>query len=89
MLHREREYDDFAKQPLLPNKLSQRGPGLAYGDVNGDGREDLYLCGAAGQHGQLFLATATGFEPKPMFDDSLSLFEHAKLRCRGNGSRFF
>jgi hypothetical protein len=75
MRHHEREYDDFAKQPLLPNKLSQFGPGLACGDVNGDNRDDLYLCGAAGQRGQLFLATATGFEPKQLFDESLSLFD--------------
>jgi hypothetical protein len=73
--HREREYDDFAKQPLLPHKLSQFGPGLACGDVNGDDRDDLYLCGAAGERGQLFLATATGFEPTQLFDESLSLFD--------------
>ena len=89
MMHREREFDDFAKQPLLPHKLSQFGPGLAYGDVNGDRREDVYLCGAAGQHGQLFLATETGFEPKPMFDDSLSLFELPSSDAEEMGAVFF
>ncbi|HEX2476249.1 MAG TPA: VCBS repeat-containing protein, partial [Lacipirellulaceae bacterium] len=89
MLHREREFDDFAKQPLLPNKLSQFGPGLAYGDVNGDGRDDLYLCGAAGQHGQLFLATETGFEPKQVFDESLSLFELPSSDAEEMGAIFF
>ena len=33
----EREFDDFSRQPLLPNKLSQLGPGVAVADINGDG----------------------------------------------------
>ena len=53
--HRERPFDDFERQPLLPNKLSQLGPGLAMADVDGDGLEDLFLGGAAGSPGQLQL----------------------------------
>lgn len=52
--HEEKPYDDFAIQPLLPNKLSQLGPGMAWGDVNGDGNDDLFLTGAAGQSDRLF-----------------------------------
>jgi hypothetical protein len=52
--HRENEFDDFARQPLLPNKLSQLGPAMAIGDVDGDGREDLFMGGAADTPGQLF-----------------------------------
>ncbi len=51
--HREQPYDDFADQPLLPNKLSQLGPGIACGDIDGDGDDDFYLGGAAGQSGTL------------------------------------
>jgi len=58
--HRERPYDDFARQPLLPNQLSRLGPGLALGDVDGDGDEDLYLSGAAGQPGQVLLRDSSG-----------------------------
>ena len=39
--HKERVYDDFAIQPLLPNKLSLEGPALACGDLDGDGRQDF------------------------------------------------
>ena len=54
--HSEREFDDFAVQPLLPHRLSRLGPGLAKGDVDGDGRDDIWCGGAAGQHGVLLLA---------------------------------
>ena len=53
--HAETPFDDFELQPLLPNKLSQLGPGLAISDVDGDGDEDIYLCGAAGQAGSLLM----------------------------------
>jgi hypothetical protein len=55
--HLEKPFDDFAHQSLLPNKLSQLGPGLAIGDVNGDGLEDIFMGGAAGSAGRIFLNT--------------------------------
>lgn len=58
--HRERVFDDFAIQPLLPGKMSQLGPGLALGDADGDGDDDLFLCGAAGQAGALYLVDGNG-----------------------------
>ncbi len=53
--HRETPFDDYQRQPLLPSKLSQLGPGLACGDVDGDGDDDVYVAGAAGQSGMLYL----------------------------------
>jgi enediyne biosynthesis protein E4 len=47
--HEEDHFVDFRVQPLLPHLLSHEGPGLAAGDVNGDGLEDLFA-GAATDH---------------------------------------
>jgi hypothetical protein len=49
--HHEELFDDFARQPLLPNRLSQLGPGVAWFDLNGDGREELIL--GSGKGGRL------------------------------------
>ena len=46
--HSEKAFDDFAREPLLPNKLSQLGPGIAFADVDGDGDDDFFLGGASG-----------------------------------------
>jgi hypothetical protein len=51
--HHEEAFDDFARQPLLPKRLSQLGPGVTWFDVDGDGWEDLLV--GSGKGGQLAL----------------------------------
>ena len=52
-IHREQPFDDFSRQPLLPNKLSRQGPCVAWGDLDGDGDEDFFLGGSRGYPGQI------------------------------------
>ncbi len=59
-VHQEDAYDDFRYEPLLPHRNSQQGPGLAVGDVNGDGREDFFIGNAAHQEGALYQQTSEG-----------------------------
>jgi hypothetical protein len=47
-------------QPLLPHRLSRLGPGVACGDVDGDGNDELWFGGAAGQAGSLVGSDAKG-----------------------------
>lgn len=57
--HLDPSFNDYAIQLLLPHKLSQTGPAVATGDVNGDGLTDLFIGGGHTQPGQLLLTTAT------------------------------
>lgn len=59
--HKENEYTDFDLEVLLPYKQSTLGPFIAKADVNGDALEDIFIGGAAGQAGAIFVQTATGF----------------------------
>jgi len=64
--HHENDFVDFKAEVLIPYELSREGPALAKADVNGDGLEDVYIGGAIGQPGMLFLQTAEGrFRPAP------------------------
>ncbi|NIN49534.1 MAG: hypothetical protein GTN62_05405 [Gemmatimonadales bacterium] len=49
--HVETLFDEFARQPLLPNELSRLGPGITWYDVDRDGDEDLLI--PSGRGGRL------------------------------------
>ena len=62
--HLQPEFDDFSRQPLLPNRLSQLGPGVSWFDVDGDSREDLIVGSGAGGAIRWFRSDGRGnFEP--------------------------
>ena len=49
--HHDEAFDDFARQPLLPFKRSQLGPGVSWFDLDGDGWDDLII--GSGRGGEL------------------------------------
>ncbi|MCK5068826.1 MAG: VCBS repeat-containing protein, partial [Bacteroidales bacterium] len=58
--HHENEFDDFRREKLIYHMMSTEGPRTCKGDVNGDGLEDLFVCGAKGQAGALLLQQKNG-----------------------------
>ena len=83
VVHNENSFDDFALQPLLPNRLSQLGPDMTAADVNDDGVEELFVGGGVGFAGQLFQLSDGKFKRKRI--DAFEL----DAKCEDLGSTFF
>ncbi|TDQ33254.1 VCBS repeat-containing protein [Zeaxanthinibacter enoshimensis] len=81
--HRESTTLDFNREPLAPVAGSHEGPALAAADINQDGMEDLFICGAKNQASVLYLQDTDGsfrqiqqdlFEAHYLSEDTAALF---------------
>lgn len=73
-VHHEDNYNDFEYEKLLPYRYSRMGPGLAVGDINGDGLDDFFIGNGKGFPGAMYLQTGEGtFReiPGPWIADSV------------------
>jgi hypothetical protein len=77
--HQEKDYIDFNQQRTLPHKLSQGGPGMAVGDVNGDELDDLIVGGPVGTGHSLFLQRRDGTFQMKSFSQGEKLSEDEGL----------
>ena len=62
--HVDSLYADFKRQPLLPSRLSQLGPGVSWIDIDNDGRDDLVF--TSGRGGTLTVLRNTGSQFVPI-----------------------
>ena len=61
--HVDQSYNDYSRQSLLPKKLSQEGPGVAWLDWNNDGHNDVAIpSGRGGKIGLYLNDKKGGFE---------------------------
>ena len=69
-VYKENYYPEFNREKLMPYGISTEGPGLAIGDVNADGWEDIYIGGSKKSPAILLLGSSTGYREKeiPAFE---------------------
>ncbi len=60
-IHKENDFVDFDRERLLFQMLSNEGPHIAVGDVNGDNLDDIYICGAKDSPGALYIQNRKGY----------------------------
>ncbi|RXG12756.1 VCBS repeat protein [Leeuwenhoekiella aestuarii] len=54
-VHKEDAYSDFDREKLIPYQIGDRGPAIAQGDIDGDGKEDLFFGGSKYIASQIYL----------------------------------
>lgn len=71
VLHREDDFVDFNTQKLIPHKLSDLGPALACGDIDGDGLTDMVMGGSLGYSTLILMQQPDGrFLTRPMMPNA-------------------
>lgn len=82
--HREEDIIDFNNQRTIPHKFSQNGPGIAVGDVDNNGTDDIVVGASAGHPTVIFKQKQDGTftspslidrSDKPQEDTGLLLFD--------------
>jgi hypothetical protein len=69
--HKESDFIDFDRDRLRFHMISNEGPKVALGDINGDGWEDLFLPGARGEASAILVQNAGGsFQSHQLFEEN-------------------
>jgi enediyne biosynthesis protein E4 len=58
--HKENTFAEFNREQLIPHMMSTLGPAVAIADINGDGRDDIFLGGAKRQPASIIIQNKDG-----------------------------
>jgi hypothetical protein len=64
--HVEDNYTDFNRQKLIPYQVSDLGPATAVGDLNNDGKTDIYFGGSKFKTSKVYIQTDSSYVVKKM-----------------------
>lgn len=81
-VHVEDRYNDFNVDRLIPYKVSTLGPAMCVGDIDGNGFDDVFIGGAAGSSGAIFMNDGVRFRKRNdssvyedfLFEDNVAQF---------------
>ncbi len=80
--HQENKFVDFHRNRLLHHMYSTQGPKMTVGDLNGDGKDDVFIGGSKGSSAVLYTSngnsqqqtSVNSFEKNTSSEDTESLF---------------
>jgi enediyne biosynthesis protein E4 len=90
LLHEEDDKIDFNVQRTLPHKFTQSGPGMAVGDINGDGLDDLVVGGSTSHSFAAFTQNINGtfsIKQKSLRDDKKTEEDEGLLLFDADGDQ--
>jgi hypothetical protein len=80
-IHAQRDFIDFNIQKLLPHKFTEYAPGVAAGDINGDGLDDFISGASPGFSPMVFTQGQGGnFSTAPLLDTEKTLLKRSDDR---------
>lgn len=81
--HEENLFNEFDREPLIPQMISREGPALAVKDINGDGLEDFFIGASKTYQPGVYLQTIDGkfkrlpqpaLEADTMFEEAMAVW---------------
>jgi len=68
-VHQDKKFQDFLIQITMPERMSQEGPGIAVGDINGDNKEDFVVGNGRFSSTECYIQSDSGtFNQHPLMD---------------------
>ncbi|WP_430429311.1 VCBS repeat-containing protein [Maribacter litoralis] len=61
-IHVEDSYSDYLRQKLIPYQMSDRGPAVSVGDLNADGKDDVFFGGSKYIASQVYVQGDSTFQ---------------------------